>query len=451
VNELETKNTPAGPESNDVAPGADCTARLSVILASGLITSFQQGLLAYALPLYFPARALPHSAWEMWGMTVIFGWLFAPILTWLLARRIGERRVWALGLTLTAAVCGWLAILPTEMFGWRAVVGTAGFLYGSVGALTWISGMSLVQHVPEEQRGRSNSLVMIALVIGSIAAPTLGRLALALLGRFSHEANYGFFALLWSSAVLSLMGGALIYFWGEHHPKAGGPPPVTSRPSLSDDLRLIRSKRFLLMVIPLSLLAGPIFQAVNVYLAYRASDPYIGLIRHSQDHGWVTLQVVSYVAQLVGGVLLGLVAGKRASTWIAALLLAGFASCCISIGIAPGALLLFASAVAFEVCRQFMRWLQTGYVSEHVPVSQHSAAISVSILLSSIGGSGFMVLSRWLQSPDSPSFSSTLPFLVAGTIGGLGVIILIIGAQRMGRASDAAGVGGVPEEGREPE
>jgi MFS family permease len=129
--------------------------------------------------------------------------------------------------------------------------------------------------------------------------------------------------------------------------------------------------------------------------------------------------------QLLGGVLLGLVAGKRGSKRLAAAFLATFTLCGIGIGLAPNAAILFGCVACFEVVRQFMRWLQTGYVSECVPAEQRTAAISVAVLLSGIGASGFMLLLRLLQSPDSPSFSPTLPFLIAGAFGLVGAVVLL--------------------------
>jgi len=189
-------------------------------------------------------------------------------------------------------------------------------------------------------------------------------------------------------------------------------------------VQLIRSWPYLLLVLPLSLLAGPPFQAMNVYLPYRVAEPAIGLIWQGQDHGWVAVRVTSYAMQLLGGVLLGLVAGRRAPRSVAAAFLAALVLCGLGTGLAPGPTSIFACVAVFEVMRQFLRWLQTGYVAESVPPDQRDAAISVSVLLSGLGSSGFLLLLRRLQSPDTPSFAPAPPFRLAGAIGLTGVLLL---------------------------
>ena len=410
------------------------TARLSVVMVTALITFFQQGLLFYALPLYFSAKGLPSSAWETWGLYLIIAWLFAPLVNWILARHIGERRIWALGLVFDALIIAWLIVLPVGLLGADFAVGVAALLYGVAGALLWISVMTLVQNVPAVRRGRSNSLLMISLGLGSIAGPLFGRWTLAIQGNLGHTSLAGFYVMLSAGVILSLLGGVIIYLWGEYPRDIQKPIVTSSAPTLRDDFRLARSASFLALVIPLSLLTGPTFQATNVYLAYRAAEPGIGLIQNSQDHGWMALQVTSYVMQLLGGLLLGCVAGKRVSFRVAAALLGAFGFCGIGIGLAPDAIVLFICVALFEMGRQFARWLQTGYVSEHVSAEQRSAAISVSVLLSGVGATGFMLLLRVVQSPDASSFSSALPFLIAGVFSAVGVLILVVGGRLTAKA-----------------
>lgn len=412
-------------------------ARLAVVVATALATFFQQALLSYVLPLYFEVRGLPSSAWETWGLYQILAWLFAPLLSWLVSRRLGLPRVWAVGLAASGFIFAWLAILPGGETATGAVVGGAGLLYGTASALVWTSGITLAQRVPEVERGRANALMMIALGLGSIAGPLLGRLGSAWPGASAAGAPVGFLVLLAGGALACFAGAVLVDRYGEHRQSASGSALPVAAPSLRDDLRLIRSAGFLLTVVPVSLLAGPIFQAVNVYLAYRASEAQIGLIVDGRDHGWAALQVITYVMQLAGGLLVGRVAGRGISAGVAAALLGAFVLCGIGIGLAPGAITLFACVAGFEVGRQFSRWLQTGYVSEQVPGEQQAAAISVSVMLSGIGGSAFMVLSRRLQSPDAPSFSPTLPFLVAGAIGLAGALLLLV--RHTGRRPVASG------------
>jgi MFS family permease len=419
----DTNKTECAATASGGNPQAGMT-RLPVVVATALVAFYQEGLLAYALPLYFAACGMPSSAWETWGLYQILGALVGPLLNWLLARCLGVRRVWALALSIIAVVLAWLVLLPAMKSGGPAVVGVLAMLYGLASLLGWTSGITLTQNVPPAQRGRANSQLMIALGLGSVVGPLVGRLGLALLQSDDRAALPGFVTLFASAAVLNLLGAVLVHYWGEHGPAAAPQARGSGRPTLRDDLRLIRSWPYLLLVIPLSLLAGPTFQAMNVYLPYRVAEPAIGLIRQGQDHGWVALRVTSYAMQLLGGLLLSLIAGKKASRTIATALFAAFVLCGIGTGLAPGATTIFASVAIFEIMRQFMRWLQTGYVTEFVSSEQRPAAISVSVLLSGLSSTGFLLLLRRLQSPDAPSFSSTLPFLLAGAIGLAGVLLL---------------------------
>jgi MFS family permease len=325
----------------------------------------------------------------------------------------------------------WLIYLPGRQLGINFTIGIAALASGVSAALVWISGMSLVQNVPDSKRGRSNSLFLISIGIGSIAGPIMGRMILAASRMVESHSLTGFFVILWIGTALSLAGSAIVYFWGEHPHPTGMLLPDRVVPTFMDDLRLFRSPRFLIMIIPIGLLSGPVFQAANVYVAYRAKEPNIGLILHSQDHGWVALQITGYIMQLLGGFLVGRIAGKKVSHYVAAVLIASYALCAIGIGLSPGAVMLIVFVALFEVFRQFARWMQTGYISEHVPSNQRSAAMGATVMISGLGGTSFMFLSRYLQSPDSPSFSSTTPFMIAGSLALLGVVILLVGGYRL--------------------
>src|SRR5581483_3924787 len=133
----------------------------------------------------------------------------------------------------------------------------------------------------------------------------------------------------------------------------------------------------------------------------------------------------------VGGLLIGFVAGRKRSIGTAALLLAGFAACAVGIGAAPTALVLFGFSAGFEVMRQFMRWVQTGYLSENVSEEQRSSAIGLSVTLSGLGSWAFNLLTRQLQSPDESHFSSALPFYIAAALGFTGVAILLAASYRL--------------------
>jgi hypothetical protein len=204
--------------------------------------------------------------------------------------------------------------------------------------------------------------------------------------------------------------------------------------SIRQSLALFRYPKYILLVVSLSLLGGPVFQATNVYRPYRVRDPQIGLIIGAQDHGWAALEITGYVMQLVGGLLIGLIAGKKNSGWMAVLVLGSFAACGLGIGLAPNALAMFAFSALFELLRQFMRWIQTGYVSQFVSEEQRSPAIGFSVTVSGIGSWAFNLLARMLQSPDSPGFSSGLPFQLAAAMGFVGTALLVIWQVRTSRA-----------------
>ena len=73
-----------------------------------------------------------------------------------------------------------------------------------------------------------------------------------------------------------------------------------------------------------------------------------------------------------------------------------------------------------------MRWSQTGYITEHMPIELRGSAIGFSTTLSGLASTLFATVMRNLQSPDSPDFSSSLPFYVGGCIGLTGAVLLLI-------------------------
>jgi MFS family permease len=416
---------------------------LPVAVAVALISFLAQALLHYLLPLYFPAKGLPKAAWETWSLYEIVAWLFTPPIAGLLAARFGEKLCWAAGLSGYAAVGLCVALLPA-LSPWTATIfACTGVLWGVASAMIWVGGISLVQKVPEHRRGLSNALMMTALGAGSIAGPVLGRLLVHARAGNRSPAPGDFGSALAAFAALSLLGACLIFILGEYRSSGKG-APLESRSGAQDagalrqSLALLRYPKYIVLVIALSLLGGPVFQATNVYRPYRAHDPQISLIVGAQDHGWAALEVTGYVMQLLGGLLVGFLAGKKASGWMAALMLGCFTLCGLGIGLAPNAVVLFAFSALFEVARQFMRWVQTGYVSEYVSEQQRAPAIGFSVTLSGIGSWAFNLLTRALQSPDSPNFSSALPFVIAAALGFLGTAILIAAQWGRERPADRA-------------
>jgi len=404
-------------------------ARLSITSTVALLSFFGQALLHYLLPLYFSAKGLPRASWETWSFYEIIAWLFTPPLAGILAARVGERRAWALGLAGYASVgiCVWQ--MPSNSWA-QAILSGAGLLWGITSAMIWVGGISLVQNVPEHRRGLSNVLMMTALGGGSVAGPVVGRFLVQWQSGTPSSVSPKFDFAFAVFAAVSLAGSALMLGFGEYRyssreGRRAKAAAAAGTGSIRRSLELFRFPQYVLLVTSLSFLGGPLFQATNVYRPYRARDPQIGLIVGSQDHGWAALEITGYVMQFIGGLLIGLMAGKKASGWMAALILGAFTALCLGIGLAPNAFLLFAFSALFELVRQFMRWIQTGYVSEYVSEAQRAPAIGFSVTLSGIGSWILNLVARWLQSPDSPDFSSAVPFEVAAVFGCLGTLLLI--------------------------
>lgn len=402
-------------------------ARLPVVAAVAFLSFFCQALLYYLLPLYFSSKGLPGGAWETWSYYEIVAWLFAPPLAGVLGARFGERRTWAAGLAGYVSVGISISLVPSHSPWTNFLLPAIGLLWGTSSAMIWVGGISLVQKVRESQLGTSNAIMMTALGGGGIGGPLLGRLLLAWKTSSYASATSEFRTSLAAFVVLSLLGSSLMWGFGEYRRRHSLPGTKTQHSnSIRQSLALFRFRQYVLLVFSLSLLGGPVFQATNVYRPYRVRDPQIGLIVGAQDHGWAALEITGYVMQLVGGLLIGLLARKKGSGWLAVFVLGSFAACGLGIGLAPNAPVLFAFSAVFELIRQFMRWIQTGYVSEYVAEEQRSPAIGFSVTVSGIGSWAFNLLARTIQSPDSPNFSSGLPFELAAAMGFLGTALLVI-------------------------
>jgi len=405
-------------------PGA---ARLPVVVIASLIGFFTQSLMGYLGPLYFPAQALPKDAWETWGFYSILAWVIGSPLAGALGNHLGERITWALGLA--AYIVGTGIVLFLHGQGLPSLIGLslAAALIGIAGALIWIGSISMTQAVPPKRRGLANGLMMASMGFGATFAPFAGRALIHVGGHLRGTAGAGPFYLPFLLLIgLTAVSAVLLWGWGQY-PRAEKTGPVEHQAlSWTEALKVARTPIFLWIILPLSLLSSTLFQATNIYLPYRAGESHIGLIQGATDHGWSALITLGFIMQLVGGLLVGLLAGKRMSIRIAALLLAAFAAFGLGIGFAPSALWLFAACALFEMTRQFVRWLQTGYVSELVPAGVRPTAIGLSVMLSGVGGVGFTFLMRRLQTPNSPAFLTWLPFVVAAAIGGVGVLWLLV-------------------------
>jgi MFS family permease len=419
----------------ETAQSREGLARLPVAAAVAFLSFLCQALLHYVLPLYFSAKGLPGGAWETWSYYEIVAWLFAPPLAGVLGARAGERRTWAVGLAgyLSVGIGVWL--LPSHSSWTNFLLSAIGLLWGVSSAMIWVGGISLVQKVRESERGTSNAIMMTALGGGSIGGPLIGRLLVGWRTSSAASATTDFTFALASFTFLSLLGSVLMLGFGEYRYHRTLPVSKAGHVgSIRQSLALFRYPKYILLVVSLSLLGGPVFQATNVYRPYRVRDPQIGLIIGAQDHGWAALEITGYVMQLVGGLLIGLIAGRKNSGWMAVLVLGSFAACGLGIGLAPNAVAMFAFSALFELLRQFMRWIQTGYVSEFVSEAQRSPAIGFSVTVSGIGSWAFNLLARMLQSPDSPGFSSGLPFQLAAAMGFIGTALLVIWQVRTSRA-----------------
>lgn len=403
------------------------TARLPVVVSVALSAFLAQSLLHYVLPLYFEGRGLPRVSWETWSYYEIVAWLFGPPLAGFLAGRLGERIAWSFGMFGCAWVGLLVALVPSSGVLVGPALGVTGLTWGVTSALIWVGGISLAQNVPENRKGLSNGLIMTSLGAGSIAGPVIGRTLVALSSGGAAPTGADFHSSLTLFSALSVGGGLLMAAMGQYPGRQAG---KASHSTLRHGFALLKDRKYLLLVVSLSLLGGPVFQATNVYRPYRARDPEIGLIVGAEDHGWGALEISNYVMQLVGGGLIALVARGRMGLRRAALIPAGFAGCALGIGIAWNAPLLFTFSVGFEILRQFMRWIQTGYVAEHLSGPQRAAGIGLSVTLSGVGSWLFNLITRQLQSPDSPSFSSGLPFYIAAAVGAAGAFLLALVGER---------------------
>ena len=393
------------------------TPRIALVFGVSLFNYVSHALIRYSTPLYFNALEYPEETYE----TFAFYWLVAFIagssFSGLLASRIGERRVWSGSLLLFAG----LGLLLIHIPGYW-MIPFSGLLYGISAAGQWVGAMAFVQTVVPSRRGRANSLLMIAVGAGSFIGAPLGKG----LVEWSSEGDpaAGDFALLFWSHVVICVAGALLIATVSRHP--GTIQRQISGGSWRTNLSLLKMPRYLAMVIPLSLMGGPVFQTVNIYLRYRASDPEIGLMSGAVDQGWSTLLTVGYGFQFLGGLAILLIAGRKASAGIASGVLLIYATCSLGIGLSPNAYVIFVFASLFEFFRQLMRWSQTGYISEHMPIHLRGPAIGFSTTLSGLSSTVFAYVMREVQSPGTPDFSSSFPFFIGGSIGVLGALLLLI-------------------------
>ena len=401
-------------QSGDARAG---TPRIGLVFGVALANYLAHALIRYSTPLYFSALDYPKDAYETFSFYWLVAFIVGSTFSGLLASRFDERNVWSGGVAGFAGLGLLLIFIPGY---W--VVPFAGLLYGITAAAQWVGAMALVQTAAPGKRGRANALLMIALGGGSFIGAPLG--AALLNWTSSGDPTPGdFVLLLWFHTALCLAAALLIRTVARHR---GPVRRQRVKESWKTNFSLLRMPRYLAMVIPLSLMGGPVFQTVNIYLPYRAEAPEIALKVGAVDQGWSMLLTAGYGMQFLGGLFIMLIAGKRAGALMAAAVLGGYAVCSLGIGLSDYVYGVVIFTALFEFLRQLMRWSQTGYITEHMPIELRGPAIGFSTTLSGLSSTLFATLMRNLQSPDSPDFSSSLPFVVGGSIGLSGALLLLI-------------------------
>jgi len=417
------------------------TARLPVVVIVALTSFLFANMLEYALPLYFNAlEGFPPDVWSQLVLWQVMPWIIAPFVAGLLARRFGERRVWSAALLGQALVPIALLLVPQP---W--VVRPVALWSGLTGALMWVGGVSLVQVVPLNRKGLANGLMMMSMGVGSTFGPLLGRTVLwrehitelvsesglARAGAFlinlsppPADAPLNNFRLMLAClSGLAIFGAVLIGLFGQRPGRAPGDEHVSGQ-TLASLRELLATPRFWALTISLCLLGGPVFQATNQFLKYRAED--VGLIVGAQDHGWIWLQLLRTGMWIPGGLAVGLLAGRRAPGIAAVVMLASFALAGGGIGLVVSAGPLFVVVAIFEFVRQFMRWSHAGYLSEHLPSGLRSTAIGCAISLAGLGSTLYGSLPLSLMDANSSDFDSRLPFWISAALGLAGATGLLV-------------------------
>lgn len=438
-------------ESTDNAIDSQAgTARLAVVVPVAVVSFFYASILEYSLPLYFGALgkaaeaaggSYPADIWSNLAKYQVTPWIIGPVLAGLLARRYGERFVWSGALLGKIAVPVLLAIKPDPN-----VIKLVALWQGFTGALMWIAGVSLVQMVAPAKRGLSNALMMASLGVGSVIGPIGGRailyrhelsglvsagdwsevwLRLFSFSSMSTTPQVGDFqAIFWLLSVSILLCGVAIGLWGQrpgHFDRTHAPD---WNQTWKDIGQLVRDKRFWALVVAMCVLGGPVFQASNQFLPYRAEE--LGLKSGAEDHGWIWLQLLKTLMWIPGGLAVGFLAGRRAPGIAGVIMLGSFAVAAFGIGVSTVTWQIFCWVAMFEFVRQFMRWSHAGFLSEHMPSHLRATAIGCSITFSGLGSTIFAWIAGDLWNPTANDFHSSAPFLAAGVLGIIGSVGLLV-------------------------
>jgi len=428
---------------NEIDPQAG-TARLPIVVPVAVISFFYASILEYSLPLYFGALSdaakaaggtYPADIWSTLVTYQVTPWIIGPVLAGLLARRYGERVIWSIALLGKALVPLVLATAP-----YPNVIKMLALWQGFTGSLMWIAGVSLIQMVAPEKKGLSNGLMMASLGVGSVVGPVSGR---ALLYRhelsevvtngsgsafwaklFSFESMTttpvvaGFQIIFWLLTGSTLVCALLIGLWGQRPGHFDQHEAHNWSQTRKDIGQLARTPRFWALVLAMAFLGGPVFQASNQFLPYRAED--LALKSGAADQGWIWLQLLKTLMWIPGGLAVGLLAGRRASGIAAVMMLGVFSLAALGIGESQLAWQLFCCVALFEFVRQFMRWSHAGYLSEHMPSDLRATAIGCSITFSGLGSTIFAWIAGHLWNPATTGFHSSQPFIAATVLGLIG-------------------------------
>ncbi|MDA1330602.1 MAG: MFS transporter [Chloroflexi bacterium] len=414
------------------------SARLEIVLPVATISFFYSAVLEYALPLYFSALSAAagnrYSAdlWSLLSKYQIAPFIIFPVVAGLLVRHYGEAKIWS------AALLGHVLIPLAYAFAPEArFIPLVALWQGMTSALLWTAGISLVQMVAPERRGLAMGLWMAGLGVGGLLGPVAGRLLL-----YRHElttlAQRGAWSA-WASRLASLaplqtkpqvdefnvifvilaasmlISGVLVALLGQYPGQFERKLDLSWRNTLHDLGQLVSIPHFWLLGVTICLLGGLPLMASNQFLPYRAE--VLGLKDGARDSGWFWLQLIRTFMWLLGGVAVGFFAGRRVGRRVAASMVAAAALAAIAVGLSQKVWQLFASVAVFEFFRQFVRWLQTGYLAEHMPGNLRATAIGFALALAGLGHTMFAWAAAYMWDPTN---QSGMPFLFAALLGGVG-------------------------------
>jgi hypothetical protein len=230
------------------------------------------------------------------------------------------------------------------------------------------------------------------------------------------------FSLLTGSTLVNAL---LIGLFGQRRDvRVAGASSHSWQQTIDDIKQLAVQPRYWVLVAALCLCGGPVFQTMNQFLLYRAQD--LGLVVQSRDEGWIVLQFIRMAMWVVGGVAVGAVAGHRPGAVAAAVILGAFSLAAMAVGLADTRTLLFASSIVFEFVRQFMRWSHSGFMAEQVNERLRATAIGTAITVAGLSSTAFGFIANEISDSNAADFNSSAPFVVAGAIGCVGALGLIL-------------------------